>query len=148
MLPCTDSFLTISQAFQPACMRGTTPEGTLSLSLGGRTQISVEQRLSFQQFLQLNIQWNGQVSANYDVECMRQAFQVPDHYVGLYMLTYIPQHNGQGQDHFPSHYSLGWEIQQFDFKKIPCSTQILVTRYYIELYGHHRKIMSCNMIKR
>jgi hypothetical protein len=31
MLPCTDSFLTISQAFQPACMRGTTPEGTLSL---------------------------------------------------------------------------------------------------------------------
>ncbi len=103
MLPCTDSFLTISQAFQPACMRGTTPEGTLSLSLsfGGRTQISVEQRLSLWQFLQLNVQWNSQVPAHYDVECMRQAFQVPAHHVGLYMVAYIPQHNGQGQDHFP-----------------------------------------------
>jgi hypothetical protein len=68
--------------------------------------------------------------------------------VGLYVVAYIPQHNGQGQNHFPSHYSLGWEIQQFDFKKIPCSTQILITRYYIELYGHHRKIISYNVIKR
>jgi hypothetical protein len=39
------------------------------------------------------------------VECMCQAFQVPANYVGLYMVAYILQHNGQGKDHFPSHSS-------------------------------------------